>query len=97
MVCIGFRMGRKDRESRKEQVIGRRGSRQRHYMSTSSQSWYTESGVMGANSGMLELVATEEVALFWVMARSRVSLGGCLIEVVWRESLEKQSRTKGHR
>lgn len=33
MVCIGFRMGRQDRESRKEQVIGRRGSRQRHYMS----------------------------------------------------------------
>lgn len=52
---------------------------------------------MAAKSGMLELVATEAVALFWVMARSRVSLGGCLIEVVWRESLEKQSRTKGHR
>lgn len=46
---------------------------------------------------MLELVATEEVTLFWVMARFRVSLGGCLTEVVWRASLKKQSRTKGHR
>ena len=51
---------------------------------------------MGAKSGMLELVATEEVALFWVMARFRVSLGGCLTEVEWRASPEKQSRTKGH-
>lgn len=30
MVCIGFRMGRKDRESRKERVTGRRGSGQGH-------------------------------------------------------------------
>lgn len=36
---------------------------------------------MEAKSGILESVTTEEVVLFWVMARCRASLGGCLTEV----------------
>ena len=74
-------MGRKERETRKEMEAGRRGSSQGHWTSTSSQSWCSESGVMEAKSGILEFVTTEEVVLFWVLARCRASLGGCLTEV----------------
>lgn len=67
-------MGRKEREARRELVAGRRGSSRGCWTSTSSQSWCSESGARRARSGILESITIEEVVLFWVMARSTLSL-----------------------